>query len=166
MQQVTPAMDAAFAAGLEVMMNPRSANINPRRVDDVGDGTSNTLMVGERPPSADRDFGWWFAGVGMEDDSTADCLLGTNTYNQDENGSACPPLMSNGRFPPTPNDQTSFFQPGIASDNCHKLHFWSLHSGGAHFMYADGSVHFLTYSAVNVLPQMATINSGEVFTPP
>jgi prepilin-type processing-associated H-X9-DG protein len=147
-------------------MNPRSSNVSPRRFDDVADGTSNTLMVGERPPSADRDFGWWFAGVGMEDDSSADCLLATNTYNQDESGAACPPRLANGRFPPVPSDRTSFFQPGVLSDNCHKFHFWSLHSGGATFLYADGSVHFLTYSAASVLPLMATISGGESFTAP
>jgi prepilin-type N-terminal cleavage/methylation domain-containing protein/prepilin-type processing-associated H-X9-DG protein len=147
-------------------MTPRSSNVSPRRVDDVADGTSNTLMVGERPPSADRDFGWWFAGVGMEDDSAADCLLATNTYNQDESGAACPPRLANGRFPPLPSDRTSFFQPGVLSDNCHKFHFWSLHSGGATFLYVDGSVHFLTYSAADVLPLMATISGGESFTAP
>jgi prepilin-type N-terminal cleavage/methylation domain-containing protein/prepilin-type processing-associated H-X9-DG protein len=147
-------------------MNPKSRNLSPRRMSDVTDGTSNTLLVGERPPSADQDFGWWFAGVGMEDDSTADCLLATNTYNQDETGPACPPIMANKRFPPVPADQTSFFQPGVVTDNCHKLHFWSLHSGGANFLYVDASVHFLNYSAANVLPQMATISGGEVLTIP
>jgi prepilin-type N-terminal cleavage/methylation domain-containing protein/prepilin-type processing-associated H-X9-DG protein len=147
-------------------MSPKSTNIAPRRIGDITDGTSNTLMVGERPPSFDQDFGWWFAGVGMEDDSTADTLLATNTYNQDESGPACPPIMANGRFPPLQSDQTSFFQPGVITDNCHKLHFWSLHSGGANFLYADASVHFLSYSGASVLPQMATINGGEVFTAP
>jgi prepilin-type processing-associated H-X9-DG protein len=147
-------------------MIPKSKNIYPRRISDVTDGTSNSLMVGERPPSADQDFGWWFAGVGMEDDSTADCLLAVNTYNQDEQGPACPPIMANGRFPPVPTDQTSFFQAGQLGDNCHKLHFWSLHSGGANFLYADASVHFLDYTAASVLAQMATINGGEVVTSP
>jgi prepilin-type N-terminal cleavage/methylation domain-containing protein/prepilin-type processing-associated H-X9-DG protein len=147
-------------------MNPRSSNINPRRMNDVTDGTSNTLMVGERPPSADQDFGWWFAGVGMEDDGTADVLLATNTYNQDESGPACPPIMANGRFPPVPSDQRSFFQPGVIGDNCHKLHFWSLHSGGANFLYVDASVHFLGYSAATVLPQLATISGEEAVSAP
>jgi prepilin-type processing-associated H-X9-DG protein len=135
-------------------------------VTDVTDGSSNTLRVGERPPSADQDFGWWFAGTGHEDDSTADTLLATNTYNADESGATCPARMANNHFPPVASDQASFFQPGTLDDNCHKLHFWSLHSGGANFLYVDGSVHFLSYSAASVLPQMATISGGEVFAAP
>jgi prepilin-type processing-associated H-X9-DG protein len=147
-------------------MNPRSNNVNPRRMADIADGTSNTLMVGERPPSADKDFGWWFAGVGMEDDSSADLLMGTNLYNPDLKGAACPKQMVNTRFPPVQADQTSSFQPGDIRDNCHQLHFWSLHSGGANFIFADASVHFLSYSAATVLPQLATINGGEVVSIP
>ncbi|HEX4588299.1 MAG TPA: DUF1559 domain-containing protein, partial [Gemmataceae bacterium] len=39
---------------------------------DVSDGLSNTLMVGERPPSADLWFGWWYAGAGQWDESKRD----------------------------------------------------------------------------------------------
>lgn len=39
--------------------------------------------------------------------------------------------------------------------------FWSLHTGGAHFLCADGSVHFLAYDADGVLPGLATRSGGE-----
>ena len=35
------------------------------RFAEITDGTSTTLMVGERPPSRDLEFGWWFAGAGQ-----------------------------------------------------------------------------------------------------
>jgi prepilin-type processing-associated H-X9-DG protein len=46
------------------------------------------------------------------------------------------------------------------------FHFWSLHPGGAHFLYADGSVHFLGYDADAILPALATRAGGEVVSLP
>ena len=40
-------------------------------------------------------------------------------------------------------------------------HFWSVHPGGAHFAFADGSVRFLKYSADPILPALATRAGGE-----
>jgi prepilin-type processing-associated H-X9-DG protein len=45
---------------------------------------------------------------------------------------------------------------------CDQFHFWSLHSGGGNFLYADASVHFLSYTAAKVLPLLATRAGGEV----
>jgi prepilin-type processing-associated H-X9-DG protein len=38
--------------------------------------------------------------------------------------------------------------------------------GGANFLFADGSVHFLSYAADDVLPALATRSDGEVVTLP
>ena len=43
---------------------------------DITDGTSNTLAVGERPPSKDLYYGWWFAGAGYDNNGTGDVTLG------------------------------------------------------------------------------------------
>jgi prepilin-type processing-associated H-X9-DG protein len=39
-------------------------------------------------------------------------------------------------------------------------------AGGANFLYVDGSVHFLSYSADRVLPAPATQEGGEVVEAP
>jgi prepilin-type processing-associated H-X9-DG protein len=41
------------------------------------------------------------------------------------------------------------------------FHFWSVHIRGAHFLFGDGSVRFLPYSADAVLPALATRSGGE-----
>ncbi len=140
----------------------------PVRMADILDGTSNTLMVGERPTSSDLAYGWWFAGAGQGDrDGSTDIILGTNEYNIEVCPGPHPPQIgtwdSRGG-PPRPGTETSYFQPGQAnfSQICDMLHFWSLHPGGANFLFADGSVHFLAYAAAPVLPQLATRAGGEV----
>ena len=52
------------------------------------------------------------------------------------------------------------------SNQCDAFHFWSLHPGGAHFLFVDGSVHFLSYSAASILPALATRAGGEAVTVP
>ena len=51
------------------------------RWGDVRDGQSQTLMIGERPPSTDFWYGWWYAGVGHEGSGSPDMLLGVSEMN-------------------------------------------------------------------------------------
>jgi len=60
---------------------------------------------------------------------------------------------------------SAMFQPGKLDNICSVMHFWSLHPGGAHFLFADGSVRFLTYAAADTLPALATRAGGEVLPP-
>jgi prepilin-type N-terminal cleavage/methylation domain-containing protein/prepilin-type processing-associated H-X9-DG protein len=113
---------------------------------DIIDGLSNTLMVGERPPSADGHLGWWYAGSGQSYDGSADTVLGVRELNVDQTG--CPPGPST-------------FGPGQLDNQCDCLHYWSLHSGGANFLFCDGSVHFIGYDAALLMPALATRNGRE-----
>ena len=111
-------------------------------------------MIGERPPSADERFGWWYAGTGQDRDGSADMILGV----REKRGSD----FSLRSCPPGPYE----FGPGRLDNQCDALHFWSLHPGGAHFAFCDESVRFLTYSADPILPALATRAGGETVAVP
>lgn len=119
------------------------------RQAQLTDGTSQTLLAGERPPSADFQYGWWYAGAGQLFTGSADMLLGVEETNL--------LLVTAGSCPPG----VYRFGPGRVTDQCDMFHFWSLHFGGAHFLFADGSVRFLGYSAAPILPALASRAGGE-----
>lgn len=122
------------------------------RLTDVRDGTSNTLMIGERPPSFDLIYGWWYAGIGQDMAGSLDTVLGVRELN----GVTDRPIYTT--CPRGP----AAFRDGRTDDPCAVFHFWSLHGGGVNFAACDGSVRFLGYTADAVLPALATINGGEV----
>lgn len=129
------------------------------RAAGVTDGASNTLLVGERPPSWNRLYGWVWAGAGDPPAfGTADVVLGVRE-----------------RYS-SPTDPPDYYRPGELEDptDQHRMHFWSLHPGGGMWLLADGSVRFVTYSAgtaysgttgVTVLEALASRDGGEVFVP-
>jgi prepilin-type N-terminal cleavage/methylation domain-containing protein/prepilin-type processing-associated H-X9-DG protein len=122
------------------------------RLTDIRDGTSNTMMIGERPPSFDQYYGWWYAGAGQDSSGSLDTILGVREINVVETW----PIYKT--CPAGPYS----FQNGQVADPCAAFNFWSLHSGGSNFAFGDGSVRFLRYSADPVLPALASINGGEL----
>lgn len=123
------------------------------RLGDVTDGTSTTLMVGERPPSADGVMGWWYAGWGQSKDGSADMVLGVRER-------YVSPLPLAPGCPVGPYN----YRRGSSGNQCDAFHFWSLHVGGGHFLFADGSARLLPYSTEPVLPALATRAGDETVT--
>jgi prepilin-type processing-associated H-X9-DG protein/prepilin-type N-terminal cleavage/methylation domain-containing protein len=111
------------------------------RLTDITDGSSNTLLLGERPPSPGQepDWGWWAW-------SAYDTALAVVDNR----------LLA---YPDCP--RPAVYGPGRLNNVCDTQHFWSFHTGGANWLFADGSVHFLTYTAAPLLPQLATRCGGE-----
>jgi prepilin-type N-terminal cleavage/methylation domain-containing protein/prepilin-type processing-associated H-X9-DG protein len=122
----------------------------------ITDGLSNTLMVGENPPSNDLEFGWWFAGAGFDGSGVGDVVLGAREVGY--------LAYVNANYPVKCSAASVNFQPGLVTNPCDQVHFWSQHVGGANFALADGSVRFISYSANNILPALCTRSGNEVIT--
>jgi prepilin-type processing-associated H-X9-DG protein len=124
------------------------------KLSDVRDGSANTLFVGERPPSPNGHYGWWYAGWGQNKDGAMESVLGVRELNRPRTGNGEPLDFTCAAGP-------YHFLAGGASNHCDIFHFWSLHSGGSHFLFVDGSVRFLSYDADAILPGLATRAGGE-----
>jgi prepilin-type N-terminal cleavage/methylation domain-containing protein/prepilin-type processing-associated H-X9-DG protein len=127
----------------------------PARVTFTGiaDGSSNTIMVAERPPSVDGFIGWWAWGA-MD-----------TTVPVQRNIAAGIPVGGC----PVP----AIFKPGSLSDPCSTNAPWSFHTNGGHFLFTDGHVAFLNHSVAttlspsgnSILQALATRSNGEVANP-
>ncbi len=134
------------------------------RVSGITDGLSNTLLIGERPPSHNLLFGWQWAGAGGSPDKvwfgTTDVVLGVHEF---------------ASYPDDEKPLVEYFRPGTSNDptNVHRYHFWSQHVGGGMWALSDGSVRFMAYdadspssnaSSPSVLERLATRANAEILT--
>jgi len=135
------ATNGVFAVWFWYQYTPKK----PVRISMITDGTSNTVMVGERPPSSDLYWGWW----AYSDTDNIMALPNRESY------LGCSSSVLPGRFrPDVPNNPQAY------------CHWWSMHTGGANWLMADGSVRFVAYASAPVLEQMASINGNEVINLP
>lgn len=122
------------------------------RIAEITDGTSQTLVIGERPPGGQHFAGAWYTSYPAE-----------SAWRYEDYDYGRHPYM-NVYWPyGSGNCRGPFhYGPGRVQNPCDFNHFWSLHPGGAHFLFADGSVHFLPYSAATIMIPLATRAGGEV----
>ncbi len=113
------------------------------KLKEVTDGTTHTLMVGERPPPAKLDWGWWIW-------SDYDSVLSTQQNYTFYQNCILPARYS----------------PGRLETNCDSTHFWSPHPGGAHWLMVDGSTQFLDYDASDLTIPLATRSGEEIASLP
>jgi prepilin-type N-terminal cleavage/methylation domain-containing protein/prepilin-type processing-associated H-X9-DG protein len=122
---------------------------------EITDGTSNTIAVGER--SHNLSYVTWVA-------RSIDGWLGKTS----------PIEGGTDQFNPSPEEcWTQVLGPAgledgnrtINNPEAHVEDYWSRHSGGANFLFADGSVRFLK-STINPIPgrAMATRNYSEIIS--
>lgn len=101
---------------------------------DIVDGTSTTLLSGERGIPRLLNRGWTICAFGINGDGMTDNVLST----------------------------IQGLHPG-AADGFHNGHFWSYHAGATQFVFADGSVRALSYSIDDqVFQSLASRAGGEV----
>ncbi len=96
---------------------------------DVTDGASYTILMTERPPAADGNFGWWDSRCCAED-NLSPAVGNDKPFSSGRNG-RCP--------------NPGYYGPGDYRDRCAFNRLWSNHRAGSNFGMADGSVRMIAY---------------------
>ena len=119
----------------------------------ISDGLSNTILLGERPPPGDGQWGWWDSPCCTQD--TISPARGDRTPYSSSSFGNCPNI--------------AIYKAGNYQDNCSFDALWSNHGAGGNFCMGDGSVRTITYAAgnqtigtVSLLEALASRDGNEV----
>jgi len=127
------------------------------KMTDIRDGSSNTILLAERPPDQDNFWGWWDITTVYDNASAMKQTVLSYPYVTTSVNGACPnPAM--------------FRSASNYTDECLLNSIWSNHSGGGNFLFGDASVRFMTPrinqalpgSTVTVAEALATRSGREV----
>jgi hypothetical protein len=94
---------------------------------------STTLLFGERPPSADGQWGWWDSPCCIQD--TISPARGVRNPFSSSSVGNCPNI--------------AVYQQGNPQNNCSFNAIWSNHQPGANFCMGDASVRTIAYGTGN-----------------
>jgi prepilin-type N-terminal cleavage/methylation domain-containing protein/prepilin-type processing-associated H-X9-DG protein len=124
----------------------------PERFQNITDGTSNTLMVGELTfIDVTRRGTFWAYGYASYNQSSI--CLESRQLNHKYGANTPTPL---------PNGTGCFGTPGLYGDQMCKRAFGALHNNNINFVMADGSLRSISYNVdINLLRGMASIEGGE-----
>ena len=145
----------------EVKRLPGSTSVYTSRMADILDGTSNTVMVGERVGGPNL----WRKGTATAPGTPPSATHGAN-------GAGWGDLLNGEHHLDGANTDGSSPASGggPCAINCNNIRgesFYSFHPGGCHFLVADGSVRFVSETTEpRILASMITRANGETFTMP
>jgi prepilin-type N-terminal cleavage/methylation domain-containing protein/prepilin-type processing-associated H-X9-DG protein len=129
------------------------------RIAQITDGTSNTFAVGERSYFFDH----WMMGLTYSGLSPTSNMCMGSSHNVRYPINVDLDTLVDGYFKFDPHAPPDAVKRMTRND----LPFGSVHPGGAHFGYADGSVHFIS-DEINFTTYQALVtkDAGEVFEKP
>jgi len=144
LDKTNPALTVAYKSD-PTFLGVLGKNVS-RRVTDIRDGSSNTLILAE---DAGRNESW---------------ILGAKSGSLPQDGAWANP---DGDITITGLDPATKTTPGACAVNCtNSQNVYAFHTGGANVLFADGSVYFLKASvSINVLAALMTRDGGEIVPP-